>query len=80
MPRIVGLERSQAPWHLRWFYSVRRKMFAKDLSPVKVQMKSPALVWLSVAFETLFGKKRLVSLRLQQLAKVRTAMRVGCPF
>jgi hypothetical protein len=55
-------------------------MFGKDFTPVKIQMRYPALVWLSVAFETLFGRKRLVSLRLQQLAKVRTAMRVGCPF
>jgi len=22
MPRISGLEKNQAPWHLRWFYRV----------------------------------------------------------
>ena len=27
MNRISGLEKSQAPWHLRWFYTVLRKMF-----------------------------------------------------
>jgi hypothetical protein len=38
MTRIKGLEKNQAPWHLRWFYGVMRKMFGKDLTPVKQQM------------------------------------------
>jgi hypothetical protein len=45
MARISGLERNQAPWRLRWFYGVMRKMFGKDFTPVKIQMRSPALVW-----------------------------------
>jgi hypothetical protein len=32
MARIAGLEKKQAPWHLRWFYGVMRKMFGKDLT------------------------------------------------
>ena len=35
MARLDGLEKRQAPWHLRWFYSVMRKMFGKDLTPAK---------------------------------------------
>jgi hypothetical protein len=45
MARIAGLEKEQAPWHLRWFYGVMRKMFGKDLTPAKVQMRLPGLVW-----------------------------------
>ncbi len=45
MERIIGLEKKQAPWHLRWLYSASRKMFGKDLTPMKVQMKRPGLVW-----------------------------------
>lgn len=80
MARIVGLEKSEAPWHLRWFYSTMRKMFGKDLTPAKLQMRLPGLVWGSIAMEAGLNKKRRVSLRFIQLAKVRTAMRVGCPF
>lgn len=80
MARISGLERKQAPWHLRWFYSVMRKMFGKDLTPVKLQMRLPGLMWGSIAMEAGLGKRRRVSLRLLQLAKIRTALRVGCPF
>ena len=80
MARVAGLEKKDAPWHLRWFYGVLRKMFGKDLTPVKIQMRLPGLVWAGIAMETCLGKKRRVSLRHVQLAKIRTAARVGCPF
>lgn len=80
MARIAGLEKKQAPWHLRWFYGVMRRMFGKDLTPVKLQMRLPGLVWGGVAMEAGLSRRRRVSLRLSQLAKVRTAARVGCPF
>jgi len=80
MARLRGLEKEEAPWHLRWFYGVMRKMFGKDLTPVKQQMSLPGLMWGSIAMEAGLARKRLVSLRHIQLAKVRTAARVGCPF
>jgi len=51
MNRIKALEKNQAPWHLRWFYGVMRKMFGKDLTPVKQQMHVPGLVWGSIGME-----------------------------
>ncbi len=80
MARISGLEKNQAPWHLRWFYGVMRKMFGKDLTPAKLHMRVPGIVWGGIAMEAALGRKRRVSLRYIQLAKVRTAARVGCPF
>ena len=80
MARISGLEKTAAPWHLRWFYSVMRKIFGKDLTPAKIQMRVPGLVWGGIAMEAGLGGKRLVSLRYIQLGKVRTAARIGCPF
>lgn len=80
MARMTGLEKREAPWHLRWFYATMRKISGKDLTPVKLQMRLPGLVWGSIAMEAGLGRKRRVSLRHIQLAKVRTASRVGCPF
>jgi hypothetical protein len=80
MARVAGLEKEQAPWHLRWFYGVTRKMFGKDLTPAKIQMRLPSLVWGGVAMEAALGHKRLVSLRYFQLGKIRAAARVDCPF
>jgi hypothetical protein len=80
MARLEPIERKQAPWHLRWMYSAMRKMFGKELTPAKMQMRKPGLVWGSVAMEAGLGRKRTVSLRHIQFAKVRVAARVGCPF
>ena len=80
MARITGLNRKQAPWHLRWFYRVMQKMFARDLTPVTIQMRLPGMVWAGIAMEAALGRKRLVSLPHVQLGKVRTAARIGCPF
>ena len=80
MARISGLEKGQAPWRLRWFYSVMRKMFGKDFTPAKIQMRLPSLVWGGIAMEAALSRKRLVSLRYMQLGKVRAAARIGCAF
>ena len=80
MARIRGLEKNQAPWHLRWFYGVMRKMFGKNLTPAKIQMRLPGLVWGGILMEVALGRKRRISLRHIQLGKVRTAARIGCPF
>ncbi len=80
MARVTGLEKREAPWHLRWFYTAMRKMFGRDLTPVKIQMRLPGLVWATIGMEAGLSRKRLVSLRYIQLGKVRTAARVGCPF
>ena len=78
--RIRGLEKHQAPWHLRWFYTLMRKQFGKDLTPAKAHMRLPGLAWGTIAMEIGLSRKRRVSLRYTQLAKVRTAARIGCPF
>ena len=62
------------------FYGVIRKMFGKDFTPVKIQMRLPGLVWGGIAMEAGLGRKRLVSLRYIQLGKIRAAARIGCPF
>jgi hypothetical protein len=80
MARIHGLEKNQEPWHLRWFYCVMRKMFGEDLTPAKIQMRLPGLVWGGILMEMALGRKRRVSLRYIQLGKIRAAARIGCPF
>jgi hypothetical protein len=80
MARIKGLEKREAPWHLRWFYGLMRRKFGKDLTPATIQMRVPGIVWGGIGMEAALSRKRRVSLRYSQLAKVRTASRVGCPF
>jgi hypothetical protein len=77
---MTGLERAQAPWHLRWFYSVTRKMFGKELTPVKIQARVPRVVWAAILVEACLSGRRRVSLRHIQLGRIRAAARIGCPF
>jgi hypothetical protein len=51
MTRLGGLEKKQAPWHLRWFYGVMHRMFGKDLTPAKLQMRLPGMVWGSIVWK-----------------------------
>lgn len=80
MARMTGLERRDAPWHLRWFYRLTRKMFGKELTPVKIQARVPRVVWAAILVEVCLSGRRRVSLRHIQLAKIRAAARIGCPF
>jgi hypothetical protein len=59
MARVSGLEKNDAPWHLRWFYGVMRKMFGKDFTPAKIQMRLPGLVWGGIAMEAGLGQKTI---------------------
>jgi hypothetical protein len=43
-------------------------------------MRAPGVMWGQIAMEAGVGARRRVSLRYLQLAKVRTAARIGCPF
>src|ERR1044071_10420520 len=63
MARDSDLAREDAPWHLRWFYCVMRKMFGGDFTPTKIQMHLPPVVWGGIARETALGRRRIVSLR-----------------
>jgi hypothetical protein len=47
-----------------------RKMFGKDLTPAKMQMRLPGVMWGSIAMEAGLARRRRVSLRYSQLAKV----------
>ena len=80
MARMTPIERRQVPWHLRWFLSATRKMFGKELTPTKIQARVPRVVWAGILADGALSSKRKISLRYIQLAKVRAASRIGCPF
>jgi hypothetical protein len=76
----VGDRTQPGPWHLRWFYTVTRRMLGKELTPVKIQARVPHVVWAAILVEACLSGRRRVSLRYTQLARIRAASCVGCPF
>ncbi len=80
MPRIMGLERKQAPLSVRWAYNYLKKKFGKELTPVKVQARVPAVFWANTLMQLSLMKSNLVSPRLKVMVTARVAARIGCLF
>jgi len=62
------------------FTQLCARCLAKISPPAKMQMRLPGVMWGSIAMEAGLARRRRVSLRYSQLAKVRTASVIGCPF
>ena len=80
MARIQGLTRKQAPWHLKWLFAVGKKIFGKELTPVGVKSKVPAVQWADVLTNHLLARAKLVEPRIVYMVNIRTASLIGCPF
>jgi alkylhydroperoxidase family enzyme len=78
MPRIRPLERKETPLIARPFLSILKKMFGKELTPYRVIARRPKILWLS----GLLGKfiSGTVESRMHELAQLRAAQMIGCPF
>lgn len=78
MPRIRPLEPKETPLASRPFLSLLKKMFGKELTPYRVIARRPKILWLS----GLLGKyiSGSVELRVHELAQLRAAQMIGCPF
>ena len=80
MSRITGLEKEQASWLVKPVYNIVRKMFGKDLTPIKVQARRPGILWASNFLGLAVDKSKLLRRRMHVLVQLRTAQCVGCPF
>lgn len=80
MPRIRGLERHEAPISVRWAYNYVKKRFGRELTPIKVQARVPAVFWGAGLMEICLRRSGRVEERLHTLVQLRAAARVGCPF
>ena len=78
MPRIRPLERRETPLLARPLLVIVKKMFGKDLTPTRVLARRPSILWLS----SLLGKaiNKRVHARTHELAQLRAAQIIGCPF
>ncbi len=80
MSRIRGLEKKEAALVVKPLYDIVRKMFGKDLTPIKVQARRPGILWASSSLGLAIEKSKLVPQRIHLLVNLRTAQCIGCPF
>ncbi len=86
MARMQGVQPHEASWFTRLIYwAVRRKMGKlvganRLVEPVQVTAHHPRLLWAYGQMEMGQEAARSVSLVLKNLASVKVATLVGCPF
>ena len=86
MARLEGVEPAQASWFLRLVYWFVQRKFAKLtgqdrlVEPVKIAAHHPRLLRAIGQMETGLEAARSVPANLKNLATLRAAMQIGCPF
>jgi alkylhydroperoxidase family enzyme len=80
MSRIRGLETHEAPFIVRPLYWVTRRIFGKDLTPLKVAARRPKVAWFGNLLALAFEKSSKIDARLNHLVNLRAAQMIGCPF
>jgi hypothetical protein len=80
MARINGLTKKTAPWHLKWFFSVSKRFFGKEITPAGIKSKVPGVQWADILMDRALASAKRVESRTVFMAKIRTASLVGCPF
>ncbi|MGH7950125.1 MAG: hypothetical protein ACREQF_12925 [Candidatus Binataceae bacterium] len=78
--RIRGLERNEARFWLRPFYSFMVKRFGKALTPFGVYARRPGMLLGVTALSFALEFSKVVDAKLKRLASIRAAQVVGCPF
>ncbi len=80
MPRIPGVESSQANLLTRFVYWMTKRKVGRVVLPVKIMGHHPRLLMGMGQMEQAQLAARSVPLTLKELAQIKTAMLIGCPF
>src|SRR5690349_1192872 len=80
MARIAGVPRTTKNPLLRIVFWYARRRFGRDVGPLVGYATNPAVLAAALALEVGMERARRVDARLKQLAELRVAAVVGCPF
>lgn len=80
MSRVRPLEANETPLLARPFLALLRRMFGKPLTPYRIQARRPGILWFGALLGVVIEKAGKGDARVHELAQLRTAQRIGCPF
>jgi len=80
MARIPGIEPQQASLFTRFVYWMTKRKIGRVIVPVKITAHQPRLLRGSGEMEMAQMKMQSVPGTLKELASIKTAMLIGCPF
>jgi hypothetical protein len=78
--RIEGVSRKKAGWIVRLADRVARRRLGRSVEPIWLLGHRPALLFGVGVFEGVMQRGGCVEARLKELAQIRVATLVGCPF
>jgi hypothetical protein len=78
--RIEGVPKNRAGLLTRLAYRFSERQLGKVADPLKVKAHHPWVSFGAAMFELAGQRSKLVELRLKELAQVKAATMVGCPF
>lgn len=80
MARIEGLSEDAAPPEIRAVYERIKTKYGTSLEPVTIAAHHPEIFKAFMSFEGAFARASRVDLKLKELAMLKIAGIVGCPF
>lgn len=80
MPRIQGIEPSEANPFTRFVYWMTKRQLGRVIEPLKVMARSRRLLPAAGYMEFAQQKMHAVPGTLKELAGIKVATLVGCPF
>ena len=80
MPRIPPLESKETPLLAKPFLALLRRMFGKPLTPYRIQARRPGILWFGALLGAVIERSGKADARVHELAQLRAAQMIGCPF
>jgi hypothetical protein len=80
MARIAGIEPQQANLFTRFVYWMTKRKLGRVVLPVKITAHQPKLLRGMGEMENAQFAARSVPMTLKELASIKVAMMIGCPF
>jgi len=80
MARIPGVEPSQASWFIRFAYWMTKRKIGRVVLPVKIMAHQPRLVFGYGQMEMAQAALHSLDETLKELASIKVATMIGCPF
>lgn len=80
MPRLSGIEPENASLFTRLTYWMVKRQIGRVIEPLKAAAHQPRLLWGGGQMEMAQHGMHSVPGTLKELASIKTAMLIGCPF
>jgi hypothetical protein len=80
MARITGVPAEEAGLRVRFIYWLLKRRLGRLSSGARIRAHDPRLLELAMRMDSSVASPGAVSLKLKELAQIKVAMVVGCPF